>query len=220
MTIQEYHNRIDFLCDKWQTGYFPPEEKDMALDMASAALFESKQRTYGTDTASIEALAPFMKTEWVVPAADGQVNTTLPVERLVAASVRVMSGDNPYPVAVPVLTADELPDRLRSQVTPVTIQSPVLIQETSGGYRLYTGPSGSSSAGPVQVWYLRYPTKPHFNYTIGTDDYTFNPVGSTAPEWNQTEADQVIIRAIGRLGINLDNRMLSEVGLSDLITKE
>lgn len=210
MEIQEYHNRINLLLDKAQTGYFSPDQIDTAIDMAGISMFNSYNRIYGTDTDSVEALSVFKIIQIQTTNADGKLTTLKPCQRMLSITTAATDGTGAYRRPVKFINDDELASRLSSQTKPVNVDYPVALVTGDGTYQMY--PKIPMSA---QVIYLTTPTKAKFAYTTNSEgDVAHDPANSTAPEWLDKHVDAVIYRALQVLGVNLDNPLLTQTGNS------
>ena len=56
-----------------------------------------------------------------------------------------------------------------------------------------------------EIYYLRRPAVPKFDYTLTGRTVTYLPDTSVQLEWNESELSEIMIRAIEYLGINVDD---------------
>jgi hypothetical protein len=207
LEIQEYHRRLLLLLDMSQSGYFSPEQRDEALDIASLELFNACNASYGSDTFNIESLAPFRITEWIETNSRGEFTTSNQAVRMLSAYKRTVAGARSINKGIPIVTEDELANRLSSQVRMVDTAHPIMTILGDGKYKIY--PEQTHLIG---VMYFKRPTKPKYNYEVIDEEAHFLETGSAAPEWSDLFADRVIKGALVPLGINLDNGQLVQEG--------
>jgi len=98
-----------------------------------------------------------------------------------------------------LVNEDERANRLNSQLSPVTITSPIGEQTAPRTFRLYP-----ASAYNGNVTYLRRPVAPVFGYdTISGRVIVYNASTSTQLEWRETEIDLIIIKCLRSIGVNI-----------------
>lgn len=207
MTLLEIHNFIDFVSDKEKTGMNTPAEKDQALDRASMAIFKTMLKGYAINQEYQDALSPF-KTPYVFTNTSSNVGViTLPDNYVHLLSITALLFDNDIEAnkhfPVEVVNADELAERLGSQIKPVTRNKPVAHFIDKGKFQLFP-----SKPAVGQVWYLKRPNKPVFSYTQSGRAVTYDPTTSVQLEWGEIETNAVIYQALQLLGVNLSDEQM------------
>lgn len=212
MRIDKVHEKLRLILDMAQAGYFSPEERDIALDVASLQRFAKFLPSYGVDMVSASVLSPFKVVGDFLTTEDGLFSLEN-CEKFLSASLYVMVGDEKKIRSAKIVNDDELADRLGSQLRKVDKMYPVVhdLGSTLEGdkfshvwnFKVY--PSGES--GGQAVW-LKRPSQPVMVYSVVDGEEVYNPVGSVDMEWRDKDMVEVIIAAVGILGVALDNAML------------
>lgn len=202
---------MDLICDKEQIGYFTPGEKDKFLDRASLWQFNDYRKTYAENIEAYEALAPF-KDELDYTTSSQGVYTVAGNRNYVqlrAMDVSVVDPDygaRRFDVDFP--KEDELAERKKSQLIPPSATAPIGEEIAAGSFRLYPA---QVHAGTLR--FFRRPAVPVFGFTQSGRVITYDSGTSTQLEWTEPYVNGVIFKAIQFMGINLDNKMLQEVGM-------
>ena len=191
MTVETLHNRVLFLLQKDQGGFFNPEEIDAAfnkvqLDYLNKLLDTTTNKIgqpqgVGSHADIKRALQPFTRSTPITTGANG-LYTFLPD---VAHFRGLETRDEEVSVS-------ELPDRLDSSIIAPTASRPVFIQQNNG-LKFYP-------AGEYQkvIHYVKYPTDVLFDYSISGRQVVYNAAGSTDPEWGDIEME-VLVRKTAEL---------------------
>ena len=209
MTSGRFYEIINDLIDKAQSGFFPPEEVMSAADMAQMGRFASYYADFIETGHTHNALNPF-RTSKVFTAADFTTVSGIAGMLVPPAGYQYPTGliltqyDNHVNGTVykkvPIYRDDELADALASQVRPVNANNPIAAQEGTG-IRFY--PNVNTYAGTLL--YLRRPAVPVMAYTLqGGRKYVYNPTGSVDFEWADTHINDIIMRTLELLGVNLN----------------
>jgi hypothetical protein len=103
-----------------------------------------------------------------------------------------------------LLSENEWLDRIQSLIIFPDLQNPIA-RIVGGSIEFYP-----EDAGNFTLVYYRSPLKPAFNFTIAGNgrDITYNPVGSVQLDINEPAFDDVIVRALGYLGVSLNDQGL------------
>lgn len=103
-----------------------------------------------------------------------------------------------------ILAENEYLDRMQSLIIPPTLSNPVA---RIIGKKIEFYPSDS---GNYILSYYRSPLSPVFNYTVAVNgrDIVYNPTGSVDVDVNLPSLNNVIVRALGYLGISLNDQEL------------
>ena len=212
MTIFETHRLLKLAADKADKGYFPPEELDDFLDMASRWLFTEYKPFYGKDRDKTAALLPFKESYDFTSNSSGVfsiVTANVYVEKL-SLSASVFNNDlniTEY-FDIDFINDDERAQRLNSQLRKVDTTSPVVEETIPGTFQIYPK---QVTGGTVR--FLREPKKPLFAYTQVGRVITHNAGASQDLEWTGMYLNKVIMKALTLMGITLDNSWLRENGM-------
>lgn len=211
MTIKNTHDFLDFILDKTQSGFFPPEEKDDALYRASLSVYHDYVREYMETQVEHAALHPFRDMKEFSPTdflAGGYLN--LPAGLEYPTAIFLVLYDNQLMATryrkVRLLKDDELAASLESQVKQINLSNPVCVFTakavgvSGAAVRLQFYPNEVSFTG--RLHFLRTPVRPVFNYTL-TDGRVpvYNPVGSVHLEWAEPYANKVMMKALEYMGV-------------------
>jgi len=110
-----------------------------------------------------------------------------------------------------ILSENEYLDRSESLIIPPTLSRPIA---RIIGKKIEFYPS---DAGNYTLSYYRVPIKPIFNYTVAINgrDISYNPTGSVDVDVNNSSLNNVIVIAMGYLGVSLrDESLLLEKQLN------
>lgn len=205
MTVAEFIRDVEFLIDKAQGAYFPPEQITAAGETAQMGLFGTYVDMSKDDNYNHSALDPFRK-EFFFQASDfgagGVLN--LPADYMYTTGMQVNYFNNAtgktevWPLKEYRL--DEVPDALRSQVRPVTVNTPIVNKK---GKRQYQFHPRQTQNGYVN--YLAKPVAPVFAYTQNGRQIIQNVPNSVDPQWDDTYIKQVVLKTVEVLGVNLSS---------------
>lgn len=201
MNIQEVSNYLNFFINKYTGSWFTISELMTALDRGQMALYSDFKSKYATSQYVKDALAPFRDSYNFTTAVSGYVivpSTTNYLDLLDIQTYFTVSDRTIY-YPVKLVNEDERAERLNSQLDPVTVTSPIGEQVSPRTFRLY--PAGTYNGN---VTFLRRPVAPVFGYTLISDRVVvYDPNTSVQLEWRETEVNQVVIKSLEILGINL-----------------
>jgi hypothetical protein len=210
MNIYEICNFLNFYVQKERGLYFSFPELTEAIDRAQMALYADLYSQYATSQRSQDALAPFLANYDFTPTTTLSGYIAIPsdsgyINLLDITAVATVDGRTVY-IPIPIVNKDERAIRLNSQVSPVTVTNPIAEMTAPRYFRLWpaTGLTGFVS-------YFRRPTKPVLSYTLisGRVPY-YNAADSTQLEWGENFIDDVMIKALETLGINMgDDKTLA-----------
>jgi hypothetical protein len=194
--IELAHKVIREQIRKYRAAYKSPEEIDNALYRGLIDfyndLFKSKQNS--------QQLSRYLK-EQVCNISGTNI---FDLEADFHKPVNVISVVGGFPYEGDILSETEWLDRIKSLIIPPTLQNPIarIIGDKVEFY--------PSDAGNFKLVYYRAPEKPVFAYTVDVNgrDITYNPVGSVDLDINEPAFDDVVVRAIGYLGISLSDQGL------------
>lgn len=209
MLINEIHDFINDLLMKEQGGYQPHPTIDTALYRASMWKFRKLLPLYETNEQVETALAPF-KSELSF-ATDINGLYTIPggsnFQRLNGMGISFTDSTGAHTRGVSFVSDDEWEDAKNSQLRKPTITNPVVLRKGVGGFEFS---HAAVYAGKVR--FLRTPVAPKYNFTKTGRVVTYNPTGSVNLEWDEKEQNEVIIKSLEFLGLNLGEDRLIQVG--------
>lgn len=227
MLINEVHKFILFLKNQGQNKYHTPEQLDEVIHRASLDLLRQEQKKFEEDQINTDTIGFFKvrKDDFNV-SNDGKYDVPDDYYRMTNLSfVKALSANNrgdgvycdpkfennssePSGLSSAEIHIDLLEDgdwinRQTSRVLKVTEDNPIS--------RLY---SGRFEVLPVSVkpilYYLRYPVKPKWAYTISTDErsFIFDEGNSTDIDWPESSISELIEKAMSIIGIPLKDNIL------------
>ena len=104
-----------------------------------------------------------------------------------------------------MINEDELAERLKSQMQPVTKNTPIAVISELGKIQLYPEVSNTG-----HVFYLKNPTPPHFYSSFDGRVETYNESLSSHLEWADTYIPMIIMKALQFLGVNIQSDRLQQ----------
>lgn len=201
MNIQEVSNYFNFFINKYTGSWFTISELMTALDRGQMALYSDFKSKYATSQYVKDALSPFRDSYNFTTAVSGYVIVPSNTNYLDLLDIQIYFTVSDRTIYYPVklVNEDERAERLNSQLDPVTVTSPIGEQTALRTFRLY--PAGAYNGN---VTFLRRPVAPVFGYTLISERVVvYDPNTSTQLEWRETEVNEVVIKALQILGINL-----------------
>ena len=202
LTLENAYEFYDFIVNKYNGAWFPPEEKDLAFDYAQMSLFNDYYDDFGTSQKLNDSLAPFKKNFQFSNGTCPGGLITMPDDYQHFLSAYTIIFDNVRGVRnrpIPILSEDEIADRTDSQIIPNTIMNPFGNIVTGWDVQLYPQ---IPQAG--NVFYLRRPVAPKFEYTVTSGRViVYDPLTSTQLEWAEKDQLSIIIKALNFAGINI-----------------
>jgi len=203
MTLKESFDFLNFWINKNLGAYYTISELETLVDRGQMSLYSDLQPKYATSERIKDALSPFRSTYEFTPLNTVSGYIVLPSNsnylNLLDVQVSYAISNRTLYAPVLMINEDERAIRLNSQIDPVTITSPlgeiiapriIKLYPTSG----YTG----------TVTYLRRPVKPVYAYNVISGRViVFNEANSTNLEWNEATLNQVLIKSLSSIGINL-----------------
>jgi hypothetical protein len=228
MLINDIHKFIKFLKNQGQNIYHTPEQIDDAINRASLDLFRQEEKRFEEKQQVTDTIRPFKKL--YEPALDSSGVYALPSDYVRMTNLEGVVSDSvlesPYeddwqycdidlnddtavvdPVDVDVeidLVEDSAwVSRKRDKVAPYNEEYP--IARLAGG-NLEVLPK---TVKP-KMYYLKYPTKAVWAYTISGDgrSFVFDEGSSTDLDWTEISHNEIIEKTMGYLGIALNDQML------------
>jgi hypothetical protein len=202
VNIYEICQFLNFYVQKERGTYFSFPELTDAIDRAQMALYSDLQATYGTSQRSQDALAPFLETYDFTTSNTLSGYIVIPDTdylTLLDITISYVVGARTVYKAVQIVNKDERALRLNSQVNPVSATNPIAEMSAPRYIRIWpvTGLTGFAT-------YFRRPVKPVLSYTLisGRVPY-YDSAGSTQVEWPENFLDDLMIKTLETLGINM-----------------
>lgn len=213
MTLDKAYTFLNFWINKSQGGFYPPDQLDALVDRAQMALYDDYYIKYATSQRVDDALAPFKSVFTFTNVAGGLVVS--PADYLDLLTVYTASVDSTGRVVnrpVQIISEDQLPVRLNSQIVPVTVTDPIAFITTNWNLQLFPQVPQSGT-----VYYLRRPKAPFFSYTLVSGRViVYNPGSSVQLEWGDKDVNDILIKALDYIGINLSEQdVLQWAGAKD-----
>lgn len=212
MNLEEQFNFLNFWINKELGAFYTISELELLLDRGQIALYNDYQSKASTSQRIKDAMSPFRDSYSFTPSDTLLGVVTVPANRnylnLLDLSIRyAISGRSiTKQVAIQIYNEDERAERLNSQIDPVTVTSPIGEQVAEGSWQLY--PEAQYFG---KVTFYRRPVAPVFGYSVVSGRViVYNPNTSTQMEWLETQQDEVLIKALSSIGINIGAQDVSQ----------
>jgi hypothetical protein len=211
MNLQEKFDFLNFWINKNTGSWYTISELEALVDRGSMALYNDYQPKASTSQRIKDALAPFKEIYAITPANSVGGIITIDDENylnLLDISIRYAISAVPRTVQVPIMlyNEDERAERLNSQIDPVTVTTPIGEQIGVGSFQLYP-----ESQYFGKATYYRRPTKPVFGYSVISGRViVYDPNTSTDVEWLETQQDELLIKALSSIGINIGSADIAQ----------
>lgn len=203
MNLNDAYTFLNFWINKEQGAWYSPPQLDLIVDRAQMSLWVDYYPKYGTSMDVRNSLAPF-RTSYDFTNITSPVGlVTLPASpiflKLIDMYVVMTDLNGTHFRGVEFPNDDERVDRINSQIIPLSLYDPFGEVKANGVFQLWPN---VAMAGRVN--YFRRPAAPVFNYSLVSGRViVYNPVGSTQLEWNETDQNMVLIKALSSIGINI-----------------
>ena len=205
MNINDVFNILNFWIGKEKGAYYTVNELTDLVDIGQMAYYSDIKPRYATSQLIKEILSPFKRKYNFTPAntISGYIVIPSNVDYLDLLDVQIeyqISNRTIY-VDVDMVNEDQRSYLLNSQIDPVTITSPIGEMDIPRFIRLYptAGYTGTAT-------YFKRPVKPVFGYSLVSGRViVYNAATSTQLEWRETEIQQVILKSLKSIGINLSD---------------
>lgn len=210
MNISEALDFLNFWIGKEKGAYFTVDELVALLDRGQMAYYSDNKAKYATSQLIKEILSPFKRTYSFTPSntISGYIVIPSNVDYLDLLSIQItyQISNTVIHVGVPIFNEDEIADRLRSQIDPVTITSPIAEMDIPRFIKMYptAGYTGS-------ITFLCRPVKPVFSYTLVSGRrIVYDPVNSVQLLWRETEIVPVLLKGLESIEVNLTTQEVSQ----------
>ncbi len=205
MNLEDIFALLNFYINKFTGSFYSISELEGILDAGQMALYSDLKPKYATSQLIKEELVPFKETYNFTTLVSGYV--IVPDEDyldLLDLQIYFQISNRTIYYPIQLVNEDIRATRLNSQISPVTVTSPIGEQTAPKTFRLYP-----ASAYNGNVTYLRRPVKPVFGYSVISGRViVYNPNTSTQLEWRQSELSTIIIKALSGIGINIGSEAI------------
>lgn len=226
MDINQVYKIVSYLVDKYQGTYISPDDFNMVINMAQRQYLNyltedgsghkgmqagRKQGTLIT-TPVVESLSAFVTDALIAQNEPTGQFFTQPADLYTTISIQ---GEFLPVKEARRITQDKWVSALLDPIDPPTQSNPAYV-EFGNTYKFQPLLAGLR----IRVTYIRTPKDMRWGnsstlvYDSSVYDPVSNPNGSTQPEWNVKDMEDIIYRAIGIIGINLkdnDLRMAAQL---------
>lgn len=208
-TINDCYNVIIDVARKERGAFVSVAQAMSYLDNAQQELFDFYIDLYRRTQKIDDGLTPFKMAIAGITNSTGTV--TCPDDYIHLRSLSNIYGSTTNKVVF--VSEDELDDAKNSQLRPVTLSTPIAIQERDQS----TGRTTFIIYPNMQQFYiLRYfrrPVTPVLAYTQVGRTVTYDPIGSTQLEWEDVSyINKIIAKALSYMGINLNEDKIIQFG--------
>lgn len=209
MDLKVAHDYIRGQLGQERGGFESPEEIDAWLHRAQMEHFTQEVEEYSRSQKLQDSLGPF-STKFTFTSTSGGL-VSLPIVPTVTPAyehllvIWAQYFDNTLSKTrykpIKIVSEDELPERLNSQILEPTVEDPVGIEEKPGIFQLYPATTISGFG-----YYFKTPVAPIFVYTKpDRRTITYNQGASTQLEWNESSMNKILLKALILAGVNLSD---------------
>lgn len=210
MNINDCFNIVSYLADKYQGTGISPDEFNRIFPMAERNYFDMiaggvedfqpgrpvPRIGMGMGNNVNEALAPFTQTS-TLTITTGSV--TVPADLFKVMAMRTSAN-----VDIQRIDQAKLGSKINSVIDAPTVSKPCY-NEIGANYRFF--PTSLTSA---LLTYVRLPIPPVWGYTTVSGRPVYNSGTSTQSEFNDADLNKIIMRAVGLIGININDTLLMQ----------
>jgi hypothetical protein len=209
MDLQQVFFILNFFINKYTGSWYTVQELQTLLDNGQISYYTDIKPKYATSQLVKDTLSIFRATYDFSPSNTVSGYIVIPSNSnyldLLDVQITYQISNRTVYSPVKMINEDERAIRLNSQVDPVTVTSPVGEQTAPRYIRLYplSGYTGT-------VTYFRRPIAPVFAYTVISGRViVYNQAASTQLEWRVTEIQQICIKSLRSIGINLSDEEIA-----------
>lgn len=207
MNISEAFEFLNFWINKKTGAWYTISELELLVDRGQISYYTDIKPRYATSQLVKDILSPFKETYNFTAQVSGYV--IIPDDNyldLLDIQIWFTISDRTTYYPVKLVNEDERANRLNSQISPVTVTSPIGEQTAPKTFRLYP-----ASAYNGNVTYLRRPVAPVFGYSVISERViVYNPNTSTQLEWRDTEIVPILLKSLQSVGVNLTSAEVSQ----------
>jgi hypothetical protein len=204
--IKEIHDQINLLTAKGRTGYHSPTEIDIAVYMASKALYNELYQVYEETNEISDSMSSFLSSPTLLTLTSGQA--TIP-DDFIHEVGNISANGKP----VKRVTHAQLSKRLVSALTPPSADYPICVFYSSF-IKFYP-----TTITNVYMTYLKKPVQPVYAFTVSSGRPVYDDDNSVDIEWGHDDIIRVTNKALEILAQNLSDPMLSQYSKDKDITQ-
>lgn len=210
MDLQDVFNRLNFWVNKYQNSYFTIQELTDLVDSGQLSYYRDLKPKYATSQLVKDILSPFRARYNFTPSntISGVISVPSDSDYLDLLDIQIQYQISNRTVYAPVkmINEDERAIRLNSQLSPVTVTSPIGEQLAPRFFMLYP------TAGYTGiVTYFKRPQKPFFAYTTVSERViVYDPINSIQLEWRDTDIVPLLLKSLQSIGINLSDSEVAQ----------
>lgn len=187
--IKSIHDRINFAIKKGLTGYISPSNIDAEVHAESLNLWKKYSALYEKDSDITAIMDVFRRPE--------SVTLTAGVGTMSAAYQRPVGVFDSTGKKIEVVDVAMWADRINHPLKTPSTDYPVAMFENR---QINVRPTSLTSC---IVRYLKYPTAPVYAFSVVGTRYVYNDAASTDIEWPEIVHDDIMLRVLSNLGINM-----------------
>lgn len=206
MDLNDAYTFLNLYINKNQGAFYTMPELDLLVDRGQMSLYSDYKPLYGKSEKETAALAPF-KTSYPYNTNNSPGGVvTIPANMnyidFIDAWATVSDSSGTYNWQIGFPNEDERTFAIRSQVNPVTINTPIGEFIGSGSIQLYPK---VPQVGQINIF--RKPVAPHFAYTtVSGRVIVYDQPESTQLEWDEQFQNAVLLKALSTIGINVSEQ--------------
>lgn len=205
MNINEVYKLVSYLVDKYQGTYLSPDDFNMVINMAQNQYLAYLSDDTGTIDRNPKAIKGMSTSASVADTLSTFLTeSTLTITSQLASkpanlykTVAIRTTDDNYTVRF--VAEDRVASYIGNAIDAPTSTEPIYY-ELGSQFKFYP-----SSLGTAKLTYIKNPSELKWAYTgaLVWDQANSLPAAGADIEWGDTDAYEIIYRAIGIIGINL-----------------
>jgi len=208
MTIQEFHDTIRTLMNPGQGTFFNPEEIDRCLLLAINNLFTQQFKHFEETQQITDELGFFKADNANSPALVTGGYCNIPDDCYYITNLEAVMSDNSV-VFLDLITDGAWTRRKNSSGFPPSKDYPICRKTGSRLQVLPVVSSGVIGVAKVNIFYLRKPATPKYNYTeVDGYGFAYQDSGSVQVDYPEPTHPLIIEKALGYLGVPSGNNTL------------
>jgi hypothetical protein len=212
LDLLNVHNDLYFLANR-ELNFWTRAEIDSALHTASIWHYNLYYKRYfAKDQEAIDALSPFKIKHTFTDETTPKGLIDLSDEKFKYAHLLALytvqynsQRQQVIPQQIIIINEDELAQRLKSQMEPVTKESPIATEPGLGKIQLHP-----EVPNVGHVFYLKNPDAPKFEASYDGRKEEYNRNNSTQLEWSDNYVLPIIFKALQLLGVNIQSERLQQ----------
>jgi len=216
-TINDCYNISQYIIRKQRGVFQTVEEFNQNINMAFLDAIEEWFSAYGANQRLHDALRQLRVYQTFTSDSEGYVLFNSNYIHLLGTPYTIYGSTVTRPI---FLNEDDIPFALSSQLRPVTVENPVLVDyATTVSGVVVTGFSIYPQVTHYGVyWYLRLPNAPTLAVTQVGREITYDPATSVQIECNEMYWNNIIAKSLKFSGINMSEAEVT--AFSEMYNKE